>query len=363
MKINRFINLYHGHLSRQILTSGLGSISNFSILFFASGFFISVVDASEFLALFSFAIILSNYFSYVLLFRNGRPDKLIIDISFLLMMATMILAISIYRLDQWLLSILIVMLMFAKEIFRVMGVGYYKNDKFIIKICILTVICIMVLILITHYYNIKFIDVLALGFIFGLQLIPIFLFKINKDSILLSIKPSKVMNLLFNAAAEIMPIMAGYFVNVYSLNLMKASEYVEFRITLAIIGLSSLVGTISLIFLLSDREKLKKHLSKLAVLMFTSILTSIYFIDSLIVIIAITLLIFSISAIVNSYNKIYLSRIQHFYLQFVPAFLIIVYVLNSKQLILIQFLWILSSIQILYFVLSFWIIKSKNLAI
>jgi hypothetical protein len=360
MKINRFLNFYQGHLSRKIVTSGLGSISNFSILFFSAGFFISAADASEFLALFSFAVILSNYFAYVLLFRNGQPDKLIIDISFLLMIATMILAISIYRPDKWLLSILIVLLMFAKELFRIMGVEYCNNDKFITKLCVSIIPFLMVLLLITHYYTINFIDVLALGFIFMLQLIPIFLFKFHKDSILLSMKPSKVMNLYFNAAAEIMPIMAGYFVNVYSLNLMKASEYVEYRMALAVVGLSSLIGTISLIVLLSDREKSKKHLSKLAAMMIASILISIYFIDSMNVITAVTLLIFSISAIINSYNKIYLSRPQNFCLQFIPAFLIIVFVLNSKQIILIQFLLVLSSIQILYFILSFWMIKSKE---
>jgi hypothetical protein len=356
MKINRLFEFYSAHLRNQITIAGLVSISNFGILYFAANFFTSLTEASEFLALFSLAIILSSYFSYVLLFRNGQTNKLIIDLPFLFITVVMILAASVYSPSQWILSASIVLLMFIREIYRFMGSQNSKNNGFLIKICIISITLSALLLLVNYYYSIKLINLLALGFIFMLQLSPIFLLKLDKNSLLISTKPKKGMNLFFNAAAEFAPIMAGYLVNVYSLNLMKAGDYVEYRSGFAVIGISSLIGNISLIVFLSDREKLKKHLPKLSVLMLSSILISLYYMDSLKIIIITTLIIFSISAIVNSYNKAYLSRIQHFYLQSMPAILIATYILNSNQLIPIQLLLVLSAIQVLLFTASCWMI-------
>lgn len=358
--MNRLLNFYQGHLSRQIVTSGLGSISNFSILFFSASFFTSVVDASEFIALYSFAIILSAYSSYVLLFRNGQANKLIIDLSFLFVMVAMILVVIIYRPGLWILSASIVVLMFTKDIYRFMGVKNSKNDKFIIKLCMLAISLLAILLLINYYFSIKFINSLALGFMFMLQLSPIFLFKLDKTSLLLSVKPKKMLNFVFSAAAEIMPIVAGYFVNVYTLNLMMASDYVEYRQSFAIIGLSSLIGSISLIVFSSGQKTLVNYLPRISALMLASILVSLYFMDSLNIIIAATLLIFSISAVINSYNKINISKAKYFCLTSIPAILIIAYILNTKHLIPIQLLLVLSVIQTIYFAASYWIIRSKK---
>jgi len=358
--MNSILRFYQSHLSRQIVTSGLGSIINFSILFFSASLFTSVVDASEFLALYSFSIILSAYFSYVLLFRNGQAEKLTIDLPFLLMILAMILAGSIYSPERWGLITTIVILMFLKDIYRFLGVKNSKNDKLLIKFCILIGTFIGLLILINYYFSIKFINSLALGIVFMLLLSPVFIFKLDKKTLLFSVKPRKMMNLFFNAAAEIMPILAGYFVNVYSIKLMMASEYVEYRQSFAVIGLSSLLGSISLLVFVSNKEAIIKHLRGLAALMLAALLAVLYFTDYLNIIIAATLLIFSISAVINSYNKINLSRAQYLCLTSIPAILIITYILNSSHLIPNQLLFVLSVIQIIYFGLSYFIIVNNK---
>ena len=141
---------------------------------------------------------------------------------------------------------------------------------------------------------------------------------------------------------------------------MIASEYVEYRQSLAIIGLSSLIGSISLIFFSSGRPLLH-CLPALSALMLVSLVTSFYFMYSPNTIIASTLLIFSISAVINSYNKINISKAQYFCLTSIPAILIIAYMLRSNHVIPTQLLLVLSVIQAVYFSASYWIIKSENI--
>lgn len=360
LKIKRLIKFLQGHLSRQIATSCLGSLSNFGILFFSASFFTSVVDASEFVALYSYAIILSAYFSYVLLFRNGQANKLTIDPGFLFMTVAMIIAVCIYSPRRWMLGTSIVVLMFIKDIYRIMGVKNYKKDELAIKICMLSISLVTIFLLINFYFSINLMNLTVLVLMFILQLSSIFLFKLDKNCLLLSVKPKNMMNLLFSAAAEASPIVAGYFVNVYTLNLMGAIEYLQYRQSFSIINLSSLVGSISLIVFLSSRYALIKYLPRLSALIFVTLLVSFYFKENLIIIIAATLLIFSISAVMNSYNKINFSRSQYFCLTSIPAVLIIAYILSANHLIPIQLLLVLSVIQIIYIAVSYGIIISKK---
>lgn len=358
--MNRLIKFFQGYLSLQLVTSVLGSISNFAILFFSVSLFTSNDDASEFLALYSLTIILSAFYSYVLIFRNGEPNKLIIDFSFIFITATMIFAAFILCPSNRIISIIFVVLMFIKEIYRFLGIKNKKNDEVVIKLIILILTLLTLLVLINNYFQIKLNNILILGFIFAIQLMPVMLFKLNKNNFLFSLKPYKSINLFFNAASEFMPIVAGYFVNVYSFELMSASDYVEYRRSYAVVGLSSLIGTISLILLLNNKEILTKNLSSLVVLMLASVLTSLFYMSSIYVIIIATVVIFSISSIINSYNKINLPRMHHFFLQAIPGILIVAYIVNSNNLIPIQLLLVLSAIQVFYFIVSCILIRLKN---
>lgn len=357
--MNYFSKFYSGHLSNQIVIAGLGSISNFCILYFASNLFTSISEASEFLALYSFAIILSSYFSYTSLFRNGAANKLVVDISFYGLALVMILVATIHDADRWMLSVLIVALMFTKDIYRFIGISSSKQDDFGIRWSVLVLSLVAFIFLVDYYFSIKPIYTLVLSSIFTLQLGSVFLFKLDGDYVQFLNKPTNSINLTFSAAAEIMPIMAGYFVNVYTINIMMADEYVDYRRSFAIIGISSLVGSISLVVFSSGRIVLKNYLVHLSVLLFVSMIVSVYFQDSLNVMIVTTLLVFSVSAAINSYNKINLTRVQYFYLTSVPALAITTYILISNHLAPARLLLALSSIQVIYCIISHAIIRSK----
>jgi hypothetical protein len=357
MKMNRLFKAYSAHLSNQILVAGLCSISNFGILYFTANLFTSLTEASEFLALHSFLIILSSYFSYVLLFRNGAANKLVIDpLFYCITLAMLLLAITHYP-DRWMLSVLVVTLMFTKDIFIFIGLKYSKFDGFSIGWSILSLFAFVILV--NYYFSIKLIYLLILTSIFTLQLSSIFLFKLNASSIQFSSRPINSINLIFSASAEIMPIVAGYFVNVYTINIMTASEYIDYRKGFALIGLSSLVGSISLVLFSSSRIVLTNYLTHLLALSFLSILVSLYFQESINVIVVTTLLVFSISAVINSYNKIHLTRLHYFYLTTVPALAIIAYIIGSSHLVPVHILLVLSSIQVIYCIISYVSLKFK----
>ncbi len=357
--MNRLSKFYSGHLSNKIVIAGLGSISNFCILYFASNLFTSILDASEFLALYSFSIILSSYFSYTLLFRNGTADKLVVDLLFYGLALVMILVATMHNADRWMLSVLIVALMFTKDIYRFVGINNSKLNNFGIRQGVLILSLVAFIFLVDYYFSIKPIYILILSLIFILQLGSVFLFELDSDSVQFSNKPINSINLTFSAAAEIMPIIAGYFVNVYTINIMMADEYVDYRRSFAIIGISSLIGSISLVVFSSGRIVLTKYLVHLSVLLFISMLVSFYFQDSLNVMIVTTLLVFSVSAAINSYNKIYLTKIQYFYLTSVPALAVTTYILISNHLAPVRLLLALSSIQVIYCIISHAIIRSK----
>lgn len=348
-----------GHLNNQIVIAGLGSISNFCILYFASNIFTSISEASEFLALYSFAIILSSYFSYTSLFRNGAANKLVVDLSFYGLALVMILVAIIHNADRWMLSVLIVALMFTKDIYRFVGINNSKQDNFGIRWSVLMLSLVAFIFLVNYYFSIKPIYLLILSSIFTLQLGSVFLFKLDGGSVQFSKKLINSINLTFSAAAEIMPIMAGYFVNVYTINIMMADDYVDYRRSFAIIGISSLIGSISLVVFSNGRIVLTNYLVHLSVLLFISMLVSFYFHDSLNVMIVTTLLVFSVSAAINSYNKINLTKMQYFYLTSVPALAIITYILISTHLVPVRLLLALSSIQVIYCIISHVIIRSK----
>lgn len=357
--MNRLFKFYSGHLSNQIVIAGLGSISNFCILYFASNLFTSISDASEFLALYSFAIILSSYFSYTSLFRNGAADKLVVDLLFYGLALVMILVATIHNADRWMLSVLIVLLMFTKDIYRFIGINNSKKEDFGIRWSVLFLSLAAFIFLVDYYFSIKLIYTIILSSIFALQLGSVFFFRLDGGSVQFSKKPINSINLTFSAAAEMMPIMAGYFVNVYTINIMMADEYVDYRRSFAIIGISSLIGSISLVFFSNGRIVLTKYLAHFSILLLISMLVSFYFQDSLNVMISTTLLVFSVSAAINSYNKIYLTKMQYFYLTSVPALAIITYILISNHLAPVRLLLALSSIQVIYCVISHVIIRSK----
>lgn len=357
--MNYLSKFYSDHLSNQIVIAGLGSISNFCILYFANNLFTSISEASEFLAMYSFAIILSSYFSYTSLFRNGAANKLVVDLSFYGLVSVMILVATIHNADRWILSVLIVALMFTKDIYRFIGVNNLKQDNFGSRWGAIVLSLVAFIFLVDYYFSIKAINTLILSSIFTLQLSSVFLFKLDGDSVQFSKKPINSINLTFSAAAEIMPIIAGYFVNVYTINIMMADEYVDYRRSFAIIGISSLVGSISLVFFSKGRIVLTNYLTHLSVLLFISMLVSFYFQDSLNVMILTTLLVFSVSATINSYNKINLNKIQYFYLTGVPALAITTYILISSHLAPVRLLFVLSSIQVIYCFISHAIIRSK----
>jgi len=357
--MNRLSKFYSGHLSRQIVISGLVSISNFCILYFASKLFTSITEASEFLALYSFAIILSSYFSYTSLFRNGVANKLVIDLSFYGLALVMILVATIHNADRWMLSVLIVALMFTKDIYRFVGINNSKQNNFGIRWSVLVLSLVVLVFMVDYYFTIKPINTLILSSIFTLQLGSVFLFKLDGDSVQFSKKPINSINLTFSAAAEIMPIMAGYFVNVYTINIMMADEYVDYRRSFAIIGISSLIGSISLVVFSTGRIVLANYLVHLSVLLFISMLVSFYFQDSLNIMIVTTLLVFSVSAAINSYNKINLAKMQYFLLTSVPAIAITTYILISTHLTPVRLLLVLSTVQVFYCIISHAIIRSK----
>lgn len=358
--MNHLSKFYSGHLSNQIVIAGLGSISNFCILYFASNLFISISEASEFLALYSFAIILSSYFSYTSLFRNGAANKLVVDPSFYGLALLMILVATIHNADRWMLSVLVVALMFTKDIYRFVGINNLKQGNFCIRWGVLVLSLAAFIFLVDYYFSLKPIYTIILSAIFALQLSSVFLFKLDGSSVQFSRKPINLINLTYSAAAEIMPIMAGYFVNVYTINIMMADEYVDYRRSFAIIGISSLIGSISLVIFSNGRIILVRYLKHLFILLFISMLVSFYFQDSLNVMIVTTLLVFSVSAAINSYNKIYLTKMQYFYLTSIPALVITTYILISNHLAPVRLLIALSSIQVIYCVISYAIIGSKR---
>jgi len=360
MIMNRISKLYYGYFSNKIVIAGLGSISNFCILYFASDLFSSIAEAGEFIALYSFAIILSSYFSYTLLFRNGVANKLIVDPSFYGITLVMVLVAAFHSLDRWMLSVLIVALMFTKDIYRFIGLNNYKQFDFSIRGGVLVLALGGFIFLVDYYFSVRIINVVVLSLIFFMQLGSVLLYKLEVNSVRISKKPINSVNLTFSAGAEIMPIIAGYFVNVYSINIMMVDDYVDYRRSFAIIGISSLMGSISLVVFSSGRIAIPNYLKYLTVLLVVSMLVSFCFKDSLNVLIVTTLLVFSISALINSYNKIHLTKIQYFYLTSVPAFAIITYILTSDHLAPVHLLFVLSSIQAIYCIISHAIIKCKT---
>jgi hypothetical protein len=222
--------------------------SNFVIQHFAPNLFSDPTQATRFLVTYSVAMLVAAFLSNTLCFREPKHKLLIIDILFTVTCLGAMCLVLLYYHNDYLTIISCTVVFFLRDAFKYLGVvdPELNGAKLFIRFCITGCLAAILAIAILPF-ALSAVQSVVLLILLGTNLSFTLILSLPRQCVALSTKAVDPTTFSFTVLADVIPIVAGYLILVYTEQLMSPIEYLDFRSTYAFVGLASVVGSLSLV--------------------------------------------------------------------------------------------------------------------
>lgn len=331
----------------RIISVGLASISSFLVSVIAPAFVVNEMVASEYVKTYSLALMVSNYLTHLLLFRDANRKTINIDVAFIFTVLAALFFMGYVDKEYVIFGVSAAIVLFLSGLYRIAGHPTNGKKLHTRKLVVILILVLAIMGSLLFEMKLNFLDSVVLSSFVMIPMLVVLVFSIDFKSIRFSLI-SNLQNYILLMAAEILPMVAGFIINVHTLKLMDSNQYLIFKGWYAFVGLSSLVGALSVVAICEIKKLIRTASESLIYIILTLIAIVWFGRDSVQIISFTLLLIFSLGALLNAYGKAYLNKRLYFLSNLMPAAAISIYVLLSRGLNALEILLALAIVQSVY---------------
>jgi len=354
-----FKSLQNAEIDDQIISRfasvGLASLSSLLVSVISPIFFSNDIEAAEYIKTYSLALMVSGYLTHVLLFRGSEHKAIKVDVAYIVTVLAALAFMVQVNYEYAIFGIGACVVLFISSVYRISGRKIDETHNGIKRLIYVVMAMLGITASLFIDYDVKFQNGIVLALFVVVPLIVVLRLNVKFGTIKF-VRIEKLKNYISFAGAEILPMVAGYVVNVYTLELMCPDEYILFKSWYAIAGLSSLIGALSIVAI-NRTKKIMMAVCDILIVILPFIAFTIWICkDSMLLLSVSLMLIFSVGAALNAYGKAYLDKKIYLLSNFIPAFVVSSYVMLSSSVFAREMLLMLAIVQLLYaFVMSVYI--------